>query len=125
MKVCSVAMRITCSMSVVIALLATARLSAHDFWLAAADWTPAAGAPVTITAGLGERFPTRTAFKPRPAWFDQWRVIGATGDVPLTMAFQPSELMLSTAVALPAPGAYLGVMRVTALIEDMKGQEFT
>jgi hypothetical protein len=118
-------MRITCLIGVVIAFLATARLSAHDFWLAATNWTPAAGAAVTITAGLGERFPTRTGFKPRPDWFDQWRVIGASGDIPVTTVFQGSELMMSTDVALPSSGAYLGVMRVTPRIEDMTGQDFT
>ena len=107
------------------ASLATVPLSAHDFWLGATDWRPAAGAPVTITAGLGERFPTLTGFKPRPDWFDHWRVIGASGDVPVTRTFQWSELMMSTDVRLPSPGAYLGVMRVTPRIEEMKGPEFT
>jgi hypothetical protein len=110
---------------VVILSLTAVRLSGHDFWLAAANWTPAAGAPVTITAGLGERFPTRTGFKPRPDWFDQWRVIGSSGDIPVTTAFQWSELMMSTDVILPSPGAYLGVMRVTPRIESMKGPDFT
>lgn len=118
-------MRIPFVICVVIAFLASVRVSAHDFWLAAANWTPAAGAPVTITAGLGERFPTRTGFKPRPDWFDHWRVIGAAGDVTVTRNFQWSELMMTTDVRLPSPGAYLGVMRVTPRIEEMKGAEFT
>ena len=118
-------MRNTAFGSVVIAALASIPLSAHDFWLAAANWTPAAGVPVTITAGLGEKFPTRTGFKPRPDWFDQWRVIGASGEIPVAPSFNWSELMMTTEVKLPSPGAYLGVMRVTPNIERMKGEEFT
>ncbi len=118
-------MYIRCLICVALVSLATVGLSAHDFWLAAANWTPAAGAPVTIAAGIGERFPILTGFKPRPGWFDQWRVIGAAGDIPVTTAFQGSELMMTTEVTLPSPGAYLGVMRVTPRIEDMKGPEFT
>jgi uncharacterized GH25 family protein len=118
-------MRNRAFLAVIVAALAGIPLSAHDFWLAAANWTPAAGAPVTITAGLGERFPTRTGFKPRPDWFDQWRLIGASGDVPVTPSFDWSDSMMITEVKLPGPGAYLGVMRVTPNIERMKGDEFT
>ena len=118
-------MRIRCLICVAMASLATVGLSAHDFWLAAANWMPAGDAPVTITAGLGERFPTRTAFKPRPDWFDQWRVIGASGDIPVTTPFQLSDLTMTSEVRLPASGAYMGIMRVTARIEEMKGPEFT
>ena len=118
-------MRIIFLSAVAVVALATAPLSAHDFWLAAANWTPSAGAPVTISAGLGERFPTRTHFKPRPDRFDHWRVIGASGEVPVTTAFQLINLTMTTAVSLPAGGAYLGVMRVTPRIENMTGPEFT
>jgi len=118
-------MRIRCLICVALASLVPARLSAHDFWLAAANWTPAAGTPVTITAGIGERFPTRTEFATHPEWFDQWRVIGASGDQPVTNAFQRSGLTMTTDVRLPAPGAYLGVMQVRPLLTEMKGPEFT
>jgi uncharacterized GH25 family protein len=114
-----------CPIVVAIAVVTTVPLSAHDFWLAAADWMLAAGSPVTITAGLGEHFPTRTGFKPRPDWFDQWRMISASGDVPVTRTFQLLDLTMTTEVRLPASGAYLGVMRVTPRIENMKGPEFT
>ena len=110
---------------VAVASLTAAPLSAHDFWLAASNWTPAAGAPVTITGGLGEHFPTRTDFKPRPGWFDHWRVIGESGDVPVTNEFQRLDLTMATEVTFSSPGAYLGVMRVTPLITEMKGPEFT
>ena len=118
-------MRIRLLLSIAITCLAAIPLSAHDFWLAAANWTPAASGPVTITAGLGERFPTHTGFKPRPDWFDHWRVIGASGEIPVTTAFRLAELTMTTEVRLPSAGAYLGVMRVTPLLENMKGPEFT
>jgi hypothetical protein len=89
-------MRIRLLLCVAVATVTAARLSAHDFWLAASNWAPAAGAPVTITAGVGERFPTRTDFKSRPDWFDQWRVIGASGDIPVTMDFQRLDLTMAT-----------------------------
>ena len=114
-----------CVTFLTIAALTSVPLSAHDFWLAATNWMPAADVPVMITAGLGERFPTRTGFKPRPDWFDQWRVVGASGEIPVTTAFEWSPLMMTNEVRLPSPGAYLGVMRVTPRIENMVGKEFT
>jgi len=105
--------------------LAASRLGAHDFWLAAGNWAPASGTPVTITAGVGEHFPARTKFSSRPDWFDQWRVIGAAGDISVGKDFLLTDMVMSTAVTLPAPGAYLGVMRVTPRTIEMKGQEFT
>ena len=39
------------------AVLVGVPISAHDFWLAASPWAPALR--VTITANLGEHFPTR------------------------------------------------------------------
>ena len=118
-------MRIRCLLGLAIAALAPAHLSAHDFWLAAANWTPAAGAPITITAGLGERFPTRTDFKPHPEWFDEWRVVGASGNILVSNMFQRSELTLATDVRLLSPGAYMGVMSVRTLLTNMKADEFT
>jgi uncharacterized GH25 family protein len=112
-------------LSLAITALASMPVSAHDFWLAAANWTPAVGAPLTISAGLGERFPTRTGFKPRPDWFDDWRMIGEAGEVPVGRTFDWSPLMVSTEVTLPSPGAYLGVMRVTPNVERMTGPDFT
>jgi len=64
-------------------------------------------------------------FKPRPDWFDHWRVIGASGEIPVTTAFRLADLTMTTEVRLPSAGAYLGVMRVTPLLENMKGPDFT
>ena len=106
-------------------VLAVARLSAHDFWLAAENWTPAAGTPVTITAGVGEKFPTRTNFRSRDNWLAEWRLVGATGDVTVSKDFRRSNLVMASDVTLPAAGAYLGVAMVSAQTIEMKGQEFT
>jgi hypothetical protein len=106
-------------------VLAAVRLSAHDFWLAAENWTPAAGAPVTITAGIGEKFPTRTNFRSRDNWLAEWRLVSATGDVALSKDFRRSNLVMASDVTLPGPGAYLGVAMVSAQTIEMKGQEFT
>src|SRR5262245_46912785 len=106
-------------------VLAVARLSAHDFWLAAENWTPAAGAPMTITAGVGEKFPTRTNFRSRDNWLAEWRLISATGDVPVTRDFRRTDLVMASDVMLPAAGAYLGVAMVSAQTTEMKGAEFT
>jgi uncharacterized GH25 family protein len=118
-------MFIRLSVCAIIMSVASITLSAHDFWLAAVNWTPPEGAPITITAGLGERFPTHTGFRPRPDWFDHWRVISASGDIPATMAFQHVPPVMTADVRLPSPGAYLGVMRVKPLVEEMMGAEFT
>lgn len=104
--------------------LAGATVSAHDFWLAATEWSPAPG-KVTITAGIGEKFPTRANFRLRENWLATWRVIGANGDVPVTPDFRRENLVVATDVMLSAPGAYLGVALVTAQTIEMKGGEFT
>ena len=52
---------------------ASAGVSAHDFWLGAADWRPGPGAPATITAGIGEHFPTRTQTRMTETALEEWR----------------------------------------------------
>lgn len=100
-------------------------LAAHDFWLASENWTPAPGATVTITAGVGERFPTRTSFRYRENWLAEWRLIGPDGPLPVSREFRRSEPVMAADVTLPQPGAYLGVALVSAQTIEMKGQEFT
>lgn len=103
----------------------TAQLSAHDFWLAATTWTPGPDGKATITAGVGEKFPTRTNFRSRDNWLAAWRILGPSGDIPVTREFRRDELVVATDVTLPSPGAYLGVALVSAQTIEMKGQEFT
>jgi len=43
--------------TVVALALATAQLSAHDFWIGASSWSPDPGTPFGISAGVGEHFP--------------------------------------------------------------------
>lgn len=105
--------------------LGAASLSAHDFWLAAANWTPPPGSPVTITAGIGETFPTRTQFRVRGNWLEQWRILGADGDVQAAPDFRAEGVAVATDVVLPGPGAYLAVAAVRALVTEMKGPAFT
>lgn len=103
--------------------LAAAPLSAHDFWLASVP--PAAPGVVTITAGVGERFPTRTNLRARENWLAEWRVIGERADVPVSPAWRRDNLVMATDVTLPAPGAYLGIAMITPQTAPMKGGEFT
>lgn len=105
--------------------LASAGLSAHDFWLAASNWTPPATAPVTITAGVGEHFPTRTDYRLRENWLDLWRIVGANGDVPAPRTFAKRDLEMALELMLPQPGAYLAVMRTAPSTIEMKAKEFT
>ena len=107
------------------ALVLTATgLSAHDFWLGAADWRPATST-VTITAGIGEHFPTRTSTRMQAGAFAEWRVLGAAGGVPVANDFLKAGDEFTTRVALPAPGAYLGVAVIAPQTIEMKGDEFT
>jgi len=99
-------------------------LSAHDFWLGASNWSPEPGTPFAISAGVGERFPARLDFKTPTNWFDDWRVIGPAGDVRVSRTFDRRDLAMVSAVTLPAPGAYLAVMRVTPQVVQMKADEF-
>jgi uncharacterized GH25 family protein len=104
---------------------ASAAVSAHDFWLGAADWRPGPGAQATITAGIGEHFPTRTQTRMTESAFEEWRMLGAAGTVPVANDFVKAGLEFTTKVSLPAPGAYLGVAVISAQTIEMKGDEFT
>ena len=99
-------------------------LSAHDFWLGASNWFPEPGATFAISAGVGERFPTRLDFKTPANWFDDWRVIGAAGEVPVSRKFERRDPAMIADVSLPASGAFLAVMRVAPRTIDMKADEF-
>ena len=106
-------------------LLGAATLSAHDFWLAAEEWRPVVGTSATITAGVGERFPTRTAFRVREDWLAAWRLIGAREDQPAPNQWTQKGLEMAAPVNLSPPGAYLGVAIVGFQTTEMKGPEFT
>lgn len=116
-------MRERALMIITAVLLGTASISAHDFWLGAAPWTPSNGA-VTITANVGERFPKGTTYT-APERVDQWRVVGVSGEVAVSRTFRRDADSLAVDAKLPAPGAYLGVMTIAARSIDMKGDEFT
>jgi hypothetical protein len=106
-------------------LLGATTLSAHDFWLAAADWKPVFGTSATVTAGVGERFPTRTAFSAREDWLAAWRLIGPRDDQPAPIEWTRRGLEMAGPVNLSPPGAYLGVAIVGFQTTEMKGPEFT
>lgn len=106
-------------------LLGATTLSAHDFWLAADEWRPVSGTSATITAGIGERFPTRTAFTAREDWLAVWRLIGAKEDQPAPKEWTQRGHEMAAAVSLSPPGAYLGVAIVGFQTTEMKGPEFT
>jgi hypothetical protein len=113
-----------CVATAVALALATAHLSAHDFWLGASNWTPDAGMPFSISAGVGEHFPKREDFKTPANWFDDWRIIGPSGAVPVSRVFERRDLAMVADVTLPATGAFLAVLRVTPRIIQMKADEF-
>jgi hypothetical protein len=104
--------------------LAAVPLSAHDFWLGASNWFPEPGTPFAISAGVGERFPARLDFKTPTNWFDDWRIIGPSGEVPVSKRFERRDLAMAADVTLPGTGAFLAVMRVAPRIIDMKADEF-
>ena len=90
-------------------VLASARLAAHDFWLAATPWDP--GTQVTISANLGEIFPVATDHVV-PEGVERWRVLGPGGEVHLDDALRKDGRALIADVQLPAPGAYLATMTI-------------
>jgi hypothetical protein len=105
-------------------VLTAVPLSAHDFWLGASNWFPEPGSTFAISAGVGERFPTRLDFKTPANWFDDWRVIGPSGDVRVSRTFERRDLAMVADVTLPRTGAFLAVMRVAPRTIDMKADEF-
>ena len=117
-------MRTRLILAITLAALAAVRVSAHDFWLAAVNWVPGDGAPMALTAGLGERFPARTTFRPNGKWLAEWRLIGADGEVPAG-EFRLGALAMQAEIPVPAAGAFMGVARVNAQLTEMTGEAFT
>jgi hypothetical protein len=116
--------RVVALMIVSGALMTGSRLSAHDFWLAVVPWAPRDGAPVTLAANVGEVFPNGTTYT-APERVDQWRLVGAGGDIAVERAFRRDANALVTDLPLKSAGAYLAVMTIAPRIENMKGEEFT
>jgi uncharacterized GH25 family protein len=102
-------------------VLASARLAAHDFWLAATPWDP--GPQVTISANLGEIFPVATD-RVVAEGVDRWRVLGPGGEVHLDAALRNDGRVLTADVQLPAPGAYLATMTIRPNLTRMHGPLF-
>ncbi|HET9270384.1 MAG TPA: hypothetical protein VFO31_19540, partial [Vicinamibacterales bacterium] len=105
--------------------LAATTVTANDFWLAAGDWKPVAGTSATITAGVGERFPTRTAFQAREDWLAVWRLVGAREDQPVPKEWTRQGLEMAARLSLSPPGAYLGVAIIGFQTTEMMGPAFT
>ena len=106
-------------------LLAATSVAANDFWLAAGDWKPVSGTSATITAGVGDRFPTRTAFQPREDWLAVWRLVGAKDDQPVPKQWTRQGLEMAAGVSLSPPGAYLGLAIVGFQTTEVMGPAFT
>jgi uncharacterized GH25 family protein len=102
-------------------VLASARLAAHDFWLAATPWDP--GAQVTISANLGEIFPVATD-RVVAEGVERWRVLGPGGEMHLDAALRNDGRALTADVQLPAPGAYLATMTIRPNLTRMQAPSF-
>ena len=116
-------MRSACAVSCGLLLTATT-VAANDFWLAANDWKPVSGTSATITAGVGERFPTRTAFQEPEDWLAVWRLVGAKKDQPVPKEWTRQGLEMAAGVSLSPPGVYLGVAIVGFQTTEMMGPAF-
>jgi len=102
-------------------VLASARMAAHDFWLAATPWD--SGTHVTFSASLGEIFPVATE-ELAPEEVVRWRVLGPAGEVQLRDALRKDGRVLSAPVQLPSPGAYLATMTGRSRFTRMQGPLF-
>ena len=113
----------TLRLTLALVTLAAAQLSAHDFWLATVG--PATPGAVTITAGVGEKFPTRTQFRYRDNWLAEWTLVGEKSRTPLSKDWRRDAMVMATDVTLPGTGAFMGVAMVSAQTIEMTGDEFT
>lgn len=102
-------------------VLASGRLAAHDFWLAATPWEPETS--VTISANLGAMFPVATD-RISAEGVERWQLLGPTGEVKLHDTLREDGRALTTDVELPAPGAYLAAMTMTPHFTRMQGPSF-
>ncbi len=108
---------------VVLALVvvASGRVAAHDFWLAAAPWEPST--QVTISANLGEIFPVISDPLDLRG-IERWRVLGPRGEIDLNEALRKEGQALIADVLLPVRGAYLATMTIAPHVTRMPGPSF-
>lgn len=105
-------------------LLGSVQLAAHDFWLAAAPWRAAPGAWITVSANVGDRFPTPTSFT-APERVDRVRLIGPGGEIEVRPDFRREQNSLTADIQLPpAPGTYLIVMTIKPRFIEIKPPDF-
>lgn len=114
-------MAIRMILAVCVATLAGVPLGAHDFWLAANPWAP--GSRVTISANLGEHFPSGSDYI-APDGVGSWRLLGPGGEATLDAGFRRDGNSLAIDVTLSAPGAYLATMTIVPRVTTMKGPSF-
>lgn len=97
----------------VVAVFGATLLDAHEFWLGASTWRAVPGSTVTITANVGDRFPTPTTFT-TPERVDRVRLIGPAGEVELkapTLRREQDSLAVDLQIP-PTPGTYVAVITV-------------
>jgi len=109
---------------VALLVLASAELSAHDFWLAASPWRPDPGSRITVTANVGDRFPVPTSFT-APERVDRVRIVGPDGEVPVVPQFRRDQNSLATDLELSrTPGTYVIVMTIKSRFIEIKAPDF-
>lgn len=112
------------SISIVMALVVTATLSAHEFWLSANPWRVAPGEHATILINVGDRFPVASSFT-TPERVDSVRLVGPAGDIPVTPPFQREKNSLAAKVQAPeAAGTYVGVAIIKPRVLEIKARDF-
>jgi uncharacterized GH25 family protein len=102
-------------------VLATGRVAAHDFWLAATPWEPETR--VTISANLGAMFPVATD-RIGADGVERWQLLGPAGEVNLHDTLREDGRALTADLHLPAPGAYLAAMTIAPHFTRMPGPSF-
>lgn len=109
---------------IVLVLMATGTLAAHEFWLSAGAWRVEPGERATILVNVGDRFPNATSFT-APERVDSVRLVGPTGELPVRPPFARERNSLTATVQVPAtPGTYIGVVTIKPRFLEIKASDF-
>lgn len=108
---------------VAFALITSATVAAHDFWLSSTQWSASPGTTVTILANVGDRFPKPTSLTAADR-VESLKLLGP-GEIVNVSSFRQEGQSLAADVTLPATRAtYVALMVIKPRLIEIKPSDF-
>lgn len=105
------------------ALIASATVAAHDFWLSSTQWSASPGTKLTILANVGDRFPKPTSLTAADR-VESLKLLGP-GEARDISGFRQEGRSLAADVTLPATAAtYIALMVIKPRVIEIKPSDF-